>query len=143
MIKRLSKTRENLFSSEAISLNENILKINLVNGDKIDNIRDKLLGYEGYGASIYFSCLNKVFSLEKRDPKGNDIYNMALNYGYGILYSEIERSCILSGLDPYLGFLHMDRYGKPSMVLDMVEQLRPIIDRAIINLFVQTYSIKR
>ena len=79
----------------------------------------------------------KYLFLENRNPAGQDIFNMALNYGYGILYSEVERACILSGLDPYLGFLHMDRYGKPSMVLDMVEQFRAVIDRAIITLFVQ------
>ena len=86
---------------------------------------------------IYFSCLNKIITLPKRDPESKDIGNITLNYGYGILYSEVERACILSGLDPYLGFLHSDRYGKPSMVLDLLEQFRPIIDKQIINLFVQ------
>lgn len=137
LIKRLSKTRKRLFESEIEILEKNLKSIEEVNGKNVDIIRDKLLGYEGYGASVYFQCLNKVFPLKSRDPKGDDIANIALNYGYGILYSEIERACILSGLDPYLGFLHMDRYGKPSMVLDMVEQFRAIIDRAIINLFVQ------
>ena len=88
-------------------------------------------------ASLYFSCLKQIIPFKERDPKSEDIFNICLNYGYGILYSEIERACILSGLDPYLGFLHVDRYGKPSMVLDLVEQFRPIIDRAIINLFVR------
>ena len=137
LIKRLSKTREKIFSSEILALEKNLSEIEKVNGEKIDFVRDKLLGYEGYGASIYFRCLNKVFPIEKREPEGQDVYNMALNYGYGILYSEVERSCILAGLDPYLGFLHTDRYGKPSMVLDMVEQFRAIIDRSIVNLFVQ------
>jgi len=137
LIKRLSKTREKIFSSEIVTLEENLLKINKIQGNNIDSIRDNLLGYEGYGAAVYFQCLNKICPLKNRDPDGQDIFNMALNYGYGMLYSEVERACILSGLDPYLGFLHMDRYGKPSMVLDMVEQFRAVIDRTIINLFVQ------
>lgn len=137
LIKRLSKTRSGVFSSEIDKLNENLPKINSVEGLNVDTIRDVLLGYEGYAASIYFRCLNQLFLFKKRDPEGRDIFNMALNYGYGMLYSEVERACILSGLDPYLGFLHTDRYGKPSMVLDMVEQFRPIIDRAIITLLVQ------
>ncbi|MEK6824339.1 MAG: CRISPR-associated endonuclease Cas1 [Nanoarchaeota archaeon] len=137
LIKRLSKTRDKLFSSEIVKLEENLSKINSIEGKDIDSIREKLLGYEGYGASVYFQCFNKISLLENRNPAGQDIFNMALNYGYGILYSEVERACILSGLDPYLGFLHMDRYGKPSMVLDMVEQFRAVIDRAIITLFVQ------
>ena len=137
LIKRLSKTRDKLFASDIVTLDENISKIEVVENKIIDEVRDKLLGYEGYGASVYFNCLNKIAPFKCRDSDGKDIFNMTLNYGYGILYSEIERVCILAGLDPYLGFLHMDRYGKPSMVLDMVEQFRPIIDRAIITLFVQ------
>src|SRR3989344_105654 len=137
LIKRLSKTRNSLFSKEIETLESNLPKINEIKGTQIDFIRDRLLGYEGYGASVYFQCLNKIVPLKTRNPEGKDIFNMALNYGYGILYSEVERACILAGLDPYLGFLHMDRYGKPSMVLDLVEQFRAIIDRAIITTFVQ------
>lgn len=137
LIKRLSKTRNNIFSSEILALEENLPKIDNVDSDKIDDIRDRLLGYEGYGASVYFRSISKIIQFKNRNPEGQDIFNIALNYGYGILYSEVERSCILSGLDPYLGFLHMDRYGKPSMVLDVVEQFRAVIDRAIITLFVQ------
>ena len=137
LLKRLNKTRNGIFNTEITKLEDNSAKIGHVDDTTIDPIRETLLGYEGYGASLYFQCLNKLFPFKNRDPEGKDIFNMALNYGYGILYSEVERACILSGLDPYLGFLHMDRYGKPSMVLDMVEQFRAVIDRAIITLFVQ------
>src|SRR3989344_6394317 len=137
LIKRLNKTRGGLFIKEIKQLEENIKKFNSIKVESIDNDRDSLLGYEGYAAKIYFSCLKQIVPFKEREPKSEDVFNMCLNYGYGILYSEVERACILSGLDPYLGFLHMDRYGKPSMVLDLVEQFRPIIDRAIINLFVR------
>nr|QBM01234.1 CRISPR-associated endonuclease Cas1 [uncultured archaeon] len=136
LIKKLNKTRD-IFSEEITSFSNHISKFEELNLTEIDKDRDSLLGYEGYGASLYFSCLKKIIPFKERDPKSEDIFNICLNYGYGILYSEVERACILSGLDPYLGFLHMDRYGKPSMVLDLVEQFRPIIDRAIINLFVR------
>ena len=137
LIKRLNKTRNNLFLDEIQKLEENLKKFCSLNFDNIDSDRSAILGYEGYAASLYFSCLKQIIPFKERDPKSEDIFNICLNYGYGILYSEIERACILSGLDPYLGFLHVDRYGKPSMVLDLVEQFRPIIDRAIINLFVR------
>lgn len=137
LIKKLNKTRSNIFNSEIELLEENLNKIKNIKENNLDSLREILLGYEGYGASIYFKCLNKIYPFENRDPKGKDLFNISLNYGYGILYSEVEKSCILSGLDPYLGFLHMDRYGKPSMVLDLVEQFRPLIDRAIINLFIK------
>ncbi len=137
LIKRLSKTRDKIFSQDIKKLEDNLAKIDKIREGDIDSVRETLLGYEGYGASVYFQCINRICPLKNRDPNGQDIFNMSLNYGYGILYSEIERACILSGLDPYLGFLHTDRYGKPSMVLDMVEEFRAIIDRVIITLFVQ------
>ncbi|MEW6063023.1 MAG: CRISPR-associated endonuclease Cas1 [Nanoarchaeota archaeon] len=137
LIKRLNKTRNGIFTQEISLLEKQLKKIRQVSDKIIDDCRQKLLGYEGYVASVYFSCLNKIIPFGNREPKANDIFNIALNYGYGILYLEVERACILSGLDPYLGFLHVDRYGKPSMVLDLVEQFRPLIDRAIINLFVR------
>lgn len=137
LIKKLNKTRSNIFLKQIGSLEENIKKFEELILREIDKDRGTVLGYEGYSASVYFSCLKEIIPFKERDPKSEDIFNICLNYGYGILYSEVERACILSGLDPYLGFLHMDRYGKPSMVLDLVEEFRPVIDRAIINLFVR------
>ncbi len=60
--------------------------------------------------------------------------NAALNYGYGILYSHVWGAVMNAGLEPFAGFLHVDRSGKPSMVLDMVEEFRqPVVDRAILT----------
>jgi CRISPR-associated protein Cas1 len=69
-----------------------------------------------------------------RETRGaRDPFNAALNYGYGILYAHIERALVLAGLDPYGGFLHADRPGKPSLVLDAIEEFRhAIIDRVVI-----------
>lgn len=104
----------------------------------VDNIRNQLLGIEGSSASAYFSALSKILPFKGRDSEGTDPVNVSLNYGYGILYAETERACVIAGLDPYLGFMHTDRYNKPSMVLDLIEGFRPIMaDRAIITLFVQ------
>jgi CRISPR-associated protein Cas1 len=65
-----------------------------------------------------------------------DKFNSALNYGYGILYNEVERAFLYVGLDPYMGLYHTERYGKPSLVLDLVEEFRvPIIDSTIFPLF--------
>jgi CRISPR-associated protein Cas1 len=58
-----------------------------------------------------------------------------LNYGYGILYGQIERAIILAGLDAYGGFIHADRPGKPSLVLDLIEEFRaPVVDRTVLGL---------
>ncbi len=138
LLKSLSKTREGMFKEEVKKIMGYIEQVEDIAGKNIDEIRNRILGFEGQSAAVYFSCLAKVISFEKRDHQGKDIFNIALNYGYGILYSEIERACIIAGLDPYLGFFHTDRYGKPSMVLDLIEEFRQaIVDRAIITLFVQ------
>jgi CRISPR-associated protein Cas1 len=50
-----------------------------------------------------------------------DPLNAALNYCYGVLYAQVERALVLAGLDPYGGFLHVDRPGKPSLTLDLIE----------------------
>lgn len=105
-----------------------------------ERARNQLLGVEGEGSKAYFAALRYVLpgelyhgSRTKRPP--GDVFNALLSYGYGILYSEVEKACIISGLDPYLGFVHADRYGRPSLVLDLIEEFRqPIVDRAMVTL---------
>jgi CRISPR-associated protein Cas1 len=61
------------------------------------------------------------------------VVNALLNYGYGILYTQVWSAVVLAGLEPFVGFLHVDRPGKPSLVLDLVEEFRqPVVDRAVI-----------
>ena len=106
--------------------------------------KEQLLGIEGYIAERYFSCLRTLFRFPGRRPQGRDKFNSALNYGYGILYNEVERMCLFVGLDPYLGVYHTERYGKPSLVLDLVEEFRvPIIDMAIFPLFIDKKLSKK
>jgi CRISPR-associated protein Cas1 len=68
-----------------------------------------------------------------REGRGaQDPLNSLLNYGYGILYGQVEQAIILAGLDPYAGFLHADRPGKPSLTLDLIEEFRQVaIDRVV------------
>ena len=109
-----------------------------------DKSKEQLLGTEGYIADRYFACLKKLCAFKKRIPQGRDKYNSMLNYGYGILYNEVERMCLYVGLDPYLGLYHSERYGKPALVLDLVEEFRvPIVDMAIFPLFISREVNKR
>lgn len=63
-----------------------------------------------------------------------DKVNSLLNYGYGILYSTVWGAVLNAGLEPFAGFLHTDRPGKPSLVLDLVEEFRqPVVDRVVIS----------
>lgn len=106
--------------------------------------KEQLLGIEGYIADKYFGCLRKLCKFPGRIPQGRDKYNSMLNYGYGILYNEIERACLYAGLDPYLGLYHSERYGKPALVLDLIEEFRvPIVDTAVFPIFIDKTVKKR
>jgi hypothetical protein len=63
-----------------------------------------------------------------------DAVNAALNYGYGILTAHVWGAVMNAGLEPFAGFLHVDRSGKPSLVLDLMEEFRqPVVDRPILS----------
>ena len=106
----------------------------------IDDRRSTILGIEGMSSKIYFEAVNFVmpqkfkFDGRSRQP-ARDEFNAMLNYGYGVLYSMVERACILAGLDPYIGFLHTDNYNKKSLVFDLIEMFRVWVDETVIFLF--------
>ncbi len=103
-----------------------------------DKAREQLFGIEGFIAEKYWQSLRQLHKFPGRIPQGRDKFNSAINYGYGILYNEVERACLYIGLDPYLGLYHSERYGKPALVLDMVEEFRvPVVDSAIFPLFLE------
>lgn len=115
----------------------------------IDDVRESLMGYEGSAARAYWAgarlMLPDSFGWPGRIGRGaTDPINSLLNYGYGMLYAEVERAIILAGLDPYAGFLHADRPGKPSLVLDLIEEIRQVsVDRPVIGLAARHYAIKQ
>jgi CRISPR-associated protein Cas1 len=106
----------------------------------IEAKRQDMLGLEGRASRAYFEAISMVmpekyrFAGRSRNP-AKDEFNALLNYGYGILYSLVEKACIISGLDPYVGFLHTDSYNKMSMVFDIIEMFRIYIDEPVIYLF--------
>lgn len=106
----------------------------------IDDWRAEIMGIEGRAAQLYWDAIRHVlppaYEWHGREGRGaKDPVNSALNYGYGILYGQTERALVLAGLDPYAGFSHVDRPGKPSMTLDAIEEFRqPIVDRTIFGL---------
>lgn len=104
-------------------------------------IREQVLSIEGRAAQRYWQIVKDVIPAETlqwpgRETRGaKDLFNALLNYGYGVLYAQVEQALLLAGLDPYAGFLHTDRPGKPSLVLDMIEEFRQcVVDRTIIGL---------
>lgn len=116
------------------------LSLEHVQGDRIDAVRDTILGMEGQAAQFYWEGVRLLLRPNvnwpgRRTRGAEDALNQALNYGYGILYGQVERALILAGLDPYAGFLHADRPGKPSLVLDLIEEFRQqVVDRPLIGM---------
>jgi CRISPR-associated protein Cas1 len=109
-----------------------------VSAANIDAARQALLSIEGGAGNNYWRgfrlLLPAAVEFDAREHRGApDPINSALNYGYGILYSEVWGAIMNAGLEPFAGFLHVDRPGKPSLVLDLVEEFRPpAVDRAIV-----------
>lgn len=101
--------------------------------------KEFILGIEGSCANYYFLYLKEMnllpSSFESRYKRGaTDITNIALNYGYAILFNFIYKACVNAGLEPYMGVLHSIRSAKPSLVLDIMEEYRSfVVDRNVIK----------
>ena len=105
---------------------------------------ESLLGIEGAAAETYFSRFDNLlkaedrgFSFENRNRRPpKDPVNAVLSYLYGILVKDLFVTLLAVGFDPYLGFYHRPRYGRPALALDMMEEFRPLIaDSVAITLF--------
>lgn len=118
-------------------LARSIVKTN--NAKSLEEIR----GIEGDGAKLYFSvfdslilCERDAFFLKKRSRRPPlDNMNALLSFLYTLLVNETKAALETVGLDPYVGFLHRDRPGRPGLALDLMEEFRPYIaDRLAITL---------
>lgn len=105
-----------------------------------EKIKSDIFGIEGIASHEYWLGFRYVISDEfaflKRSGRGaRDPVNAMLNYSYAILASEVLKSLHTSGLDPYAGFLHSDRYGRKSLVFDLMEEFRQqIVDKSVLKL---------
>ncbi len=94
----------------------------------VEEARREAMAREAEAARRYWGGLAAILpqelGFEGRDQEAPDPFNAALNYGYGILYSLAWKALLLAGLDPYAGFLHVDRSGKPVLTFDYVELFR-------------------
>ena len=105
----------------------------------LDVARRKIMNTEAHAAHVYWSTIAAILpgdlGFQGRSQEPADPVNAALNYGYGILYGLSWRALVLAGLDPYAGFLHSDRSGKPTLSFDYVEMFRAhVVDKPLIDL---------
>ncbi len=108
--------------------------------------REALLGIEGAGAATYFSNLNGMIKVEdegerpafdfrsrnRRPPR--DPVNALLSLAYSLLARDLTIVCCAIGFDPFIGFFHQPRFGRPALALDLMEGFRPLIaDSAVLT----------
>lgn len=104
----------------------------------------ELLGVEGNAARLYFQSFAAMiktagireqfdFSSRNRRPPLDPV-NAMLSLAYSLLTKDVTVALFSVGFDPYLGFFHRPRYGRPSLALDLMEEFRPIVaDSTVIN----------
>ncbi|MEM2865443.1 MAG: CRISPR-associated endonuclease Cas1 [Candidatus Bathyarchaeia archaeon] len=107
----------------------------------VDEARLSLMNLEAEAARTYWSAVKKLLPEELgfpgRETRGaKDPFNAMLNFGYQVvLFPEAWKAVSYAGLDPYAGYLHADRPGKPSLVLDIMEEFRQqVVDRTLLAL---------
>lgn len=106
----------------------------------------QLRGIEGYAAKTYFGSFTQMirqnrdaFAFTERTKKPpRDPINALLSFVYTLLVNDCVSACEGVGLDPQLNFIHAVRPGKPSLSLDLMEELRsPLADRLVLTLINQ------
>ncbi|NEZ68108.1 type I-D CRISPR-associated endonuclease Cas1 [Leptolyngbyaceae cyanobacterium CCMR0082] len=93
---------------------------------------DKVRGIEGLAAREYFAnwanMLDKSWQFTGRNRRPpTDPVNALLSFAYALLRSQVTAAVHIAGLDPYIGYLHEVHHGQPAMVLDLMEEFRPLI----------------
>jgi len=117
--------------------------------ERADSLQ-QLLGIEGNAARVYFGDFAGMIKLEqdggqdasqfrfdfagrnRRPPR--DAVNALLSLGYSLLTKDLTIACYAVGFDPYIGFYHQPRFGRPALALDLMEPFRALIaDSAVLT----------
>ena len=141
-LKRLSKNKTSIqveIKKSIEQIQEHSQKLIQFRSIHMDQCRNSIMGIEGNCSKIYYKSISMLlpeeFRFENRSRKpANDHFNAALNYLYGMTYSVVESGVFAKGFDPFTGYLHTENYKKTALVFDLIEPIRPLIDRILINL---------
>ncbi len=118
---------------------------------RIDKATDitELLGLEGNASAAYFRSFNFMlkeevgFDFQKRSRRPPaDPINALLSFAYSLLTADINSALQVVGLDPYVGYFHQLKYGKPCLALDLMEEFRPIIADSVVITLINNRRIK-
>lgn len=121
----------------------------------VDGVRDaggleELLGLEGSGSVAYFAAFGQMiksgpgFDFEKRSRRPPaDPINSLLSFAYTLLSMDMISNIQVVGLDPYIGFYHQPKYGRPCLALDLMEEFRPIVADSMVISLVNNEIVKQ
>lgn len=142
MLQADSGKDRDLVEKSAARISILIENVKSLSGNTVRNIAAQLRAFEGNASKIYFSTLNTFIPealrfMERTQHPARDVANAMLNYGYGILYGKVENALIRAGIDPYIGVLHRDEYGKPVLTYDIIEIFRVWVDYIVYSLLAQ------
>jgi CRISP-associated protein Cas1 len=109
-----------------------------IKGEKVDTAREDFLGLEGNASRYYFREYLKLFPewirpTTRKNFKVRDPLNNMLNLGHELLKREVYIAVVGTHLDPYLGYLHSPQLAKVSLVYDMMESFRYIVEQFVID----------
>jgi len=118
------------------------LKEDMERATEVDRM-DSLLGIEGTAAHRYFSAFGEMlrggegavpaFDFQQRNRRPpRDPVNAMLSFAYAMLTREWTTTLQAVGFDPYLGFYHQPRYGRPALSLDLMEEFRPLVADSVV-----------
>ena len=101
---------------------------------------EQVRGFEGAAAALYFGAFTKLFppalAFDKRTKRPPaDPVNACLSLGYTLLHFDAVSVCHAVGLEPLLGFYHEPSFGRESLACDLIEPVRPRLDRLVWDLF--------
>jgi CRISPR-associated protein Cas1 len=113
-------------------------RIDKLEASELRLLRNKLMTIEGQATEAYFKqifqLMPKAICIDKRRTfKAYDGINNIFNLAYTLLKWKVHRAIIKAKLEPYLGFLHSEQVGKPSLVCDLMEAYRYLIDDFVIQ----------
>jgi CRISPR-associated protein Cas1 len=115
-----------------------------------DTDADSVRGREGDAARVYFEVFGGMVRANRIEftPNGRsrrpplDRMNALLSFLYGLLCQDCVAACAAAGLDPSVGFLHVDRPGRPGLALDLMEEFRPLLTDRLALALVNRQQVK-
>lgn len=117
---------------------------NLTGSARDASSAESLLGFEGTAARLYFSKFTTMVAEGAKvdvlafDSNGRarrpppDPLNTLLSFTYALLVKDLTVTLHSVGLDPYWGFLHRPRFGRPALALDLAEEFRPLVAESVV-----------